>query len=196
MLMWNCLEDLDSFKRLILGRFGSNFEGWRGLRVVNADKDELPATYSAFCWASRALEVPTRAMTIRTWSSRAALTGHLYIPGFCWCVCDGFLVLQPKKTSSKRNSWKASPTFGWKMLDLINPEYEVESQCRKGRSSGMKKFMLQKLENHGVTPWKMEFEQKSHIAHMKARSWDHDATTQLEPKNNARRSSTISTVGV
>jgi len=47
--MWNCLEDLDSFKRLLLDRFGSNFEGWRGLRVINADKDELPATYAAFC---------------------------------------------------------------------------------------------------------------------------------------------------
>ena len=49
MLMWNCLEDQDSFKRLILDRFGSDFEGWRGIRVTNAIKMSYLQTYSAFC---------------------------------------------------------------------------------------------------------------------------------------------------
>ena len=220
MLMWNCLEDLDSFKRLILDRFGADFEGWRGIRGKRR-------------WA--ACNLLSFLLTFRPWSSRAKLSEdfirfasrwdnkgfflqfrfkferpslHTRLLLMCLWWLYYFNQKKHRKQSSNRNSWKASPNLGWKMFDLINPEYEVESQCRKGRWMrffGVKKIPRQivALETGNlskirrlVTLLKMEFEQKSHLAHRKARSWDHDATTQLEPKNNARRSSTISTVGV
>lgn len=227
MLMWNCLEDLDSFKRLILDRFGSNFEGWRGLRVINADKDELPATYSAFCWASRAVEVPKehdfQNVKFQGSLDRPSLHTRLLL------MCLWWLYFNRKKHVPRETAEKPlSPSAG-KCFDLINPEYEVESQCRKGRSGGMIFFWSEENSMSNCCfrnwktmegfpkisdafkdgslkpPWKTmkhhgkpsKFEQKSHLALYESKiMWDHGATTQLEPKNNACRSSTISTVGV
>lgn len=100
-----------------------------------------------------------KSMTFRTWSSRAALTGHLYIPGFCWCVCDGF-------TSTEKNMFQEKQLKSLSHLRLENVLTLSTLNMKWNRSAekagpvgwfffGVKKIPCQIVASETGKPWRV-----------------------------------------